>query len=200
MRFTGDDRRLDSNGRDVNGRSVAFVSPRGVGQNDFTFDFGFRRIPPPPAPPPPPPKPPVTPPPESGPLVLIKHVLRRTQSTVEYLVIARNGGPNTVTDVRVCDPLPAGLHLVSATRSGRRVTGRQVCWHLASLSSGEERTLRVTARARAGTLTGTTVNCVDARAIGTPPAPNVPGKHIGPVRACATVHAAVRPPPPTVTG
>ncbi|MBV9716289.1 MAG: DUF11 domain-containing protein, partial [Solirubrobacterales bacterium] len=212
-RFAGTDRRIDSNCRDVGGRGVMFVGSHGPGQNDFTFDCGVRRIPPPPTPPPPKPEPPAPQPPPgpepptpgvvppSGPLVLVKHVLRQTASTVEYSIIVRNGGPNDVTDVRVCDRLPAGLVFVSATRSGRRVNGRQVCWSFASLASGEEHVLHLTTRVRAGTLTGTTVNCVDARGIGTPTVPNTPGKPVGPVRACATVHAPVRPPPPpAVTG
>jgi uncharacterized repeat protein (TIGR01451 family) len=192
--LAGDNRRIDSNGIVRNGRSVALVSPKGTGQNNHSYDFGFHRPPPPDDGPPPdtPPRPPVEPPvvSQDGPLVLAKHVARRTRSTVEYAVLVRNGGHrlnSSITRVRVCDRLPAGLAFVSATRSGRQLTGRLVCWRLGSLSSGEHRELRLRTRSRAAALAGTMVNCAIARA-----------RRLGPVRACATVRG-VRPPPP-VTG
>jgi uncharacterized repeat protein (TIGR01451 family) len=203
--FAGEQRRIDSNGVVRNGRSVALVLPKGTGRNDHSYDFGFHRpLPPeppePPGPPPPePPEPPGPPPPDrqpppgpgvvdrDGPLVLAKVVVRRRQSSVDYAVIVRNGGPNSINRVRVCDRLPAGLAFVSATRSGRQVTGRRVCWRFASLSSGEQRELALRTRSRAAALAGTMVNCATART-----------RRVGPVRACAAVRG-VRPPPP-VTG
>lgn len=208
--FVGRDRRIDSSCRDVGGRAVMFVPPHGPGQNDFTYDCGFHRPPPQPIPPepqPPEPQPPNPPEPDnpgvvppSGPLVLVKDVLRRTGSTLVYGIIVRNGGPNTVTGVRVCDALPAALDYVSATKPGLKVRGREVCWNIASLSSGAFETLQLTARLRSGA-GGTVVNCATATGTGTPTAPNVPGAPVGPVRACTTVHRPViRPPPPSVTG
>jgi uncharacterized repeat protein (TIGR01451 family) len=122
-------------------------------------------------------------------LVLAKHVVRRTQSRVEYAITVRNGGHShiSITRVRVCDRLPAELAFVSATRSGRRLTGRLVCWRVGSLSSGEHRDLNLSTRSRAAALAGTMVNCAAART-----------RRLGPVRACATVRG-VRPAPP-VTG
>jgi uncharacterized repeat protein (TIGR01451 family) len=201
-------RRLDSNGILRNGRSVAVVAPHGTGRNDHTYDFGFNRpVPPeppePPEPPgPPPPEPPGPPPPEppdprpppppdvvdrEGALVLAKVVVRKTQSTVAYAIIVRNRGPNSISRVRVCDRVPAGLAYVSATRSGRRVTGRRVCWRIASLSSGEQRELDLRTRLSAAASARTIVNCATART-----------RRVGPLRACAAVRG-VRPPPP-VTG
>jgi uncharacterized repeat protein (TIGR01451 family) len=193
--FAGDNGRIDSNGVVRNGRSIALVAPKGTGRNNHSYDFGFHRPPPPPPPDdgPPPDTPPRTPPEplvvsQDGPLVLAKHVVRRTQSTVEYAIIVRNGGHrhnSSITRVRVCDRLPAGLAFVSATRSGRQLTGRLVCWRPGSLSSGEHRELRLRTRSRAAALAGTMVNCAIART-----------RRLGPVRACAAVRG-VRPPPVT---
>ena len=143
--FAGNNPRIDSNGIVRDGRSVALVPPKGTGQNNHSYDFGFHRPLPPEPPTPIPPPPDREQPPEpgvvdqDGPLVLAKHVVRKSRSRVEYAIIVRNGGPRSVNRVRVCDRLPAGLAYVSATRSGRRVTGGEVCWRVASLSSGEQR-------------------------------------------------------------
>ena len=45
QRFAGDHERIDSNGREDDGRSVASVSPKGTGRNDHSYDFGFHRVP-----------------------------------------------------------------------------------------------------------------------------------------------------------
>ena len=188
--FAGDNRRIDSDGIVRNGRSVALVTPKGTGRNNHSYDFGFHRPLPPEPPTPEPPPPDREQPPEpgvvdqDGPLVLAKHVVRKSRSRVEYAIIVRNGGARSINRVRVCDRLPAGLAYISATRSGRRVTGREVCWRVASLSSGHQRVLDLRTRPGA-TMAGTTINCATART-----------RRAGPVRACAAVRG-VRPPPVT---
>ena len=200
--FVGDHRLIDSNGREESGRSVAFVTPHGSGQNDHSYDFGFHRPAPispeePPRPPAPPvtePAPPVTEPapppqpPEAGintrPLVLVKRLASKSGRTFPFTVVVRNGGPQPMARVRVCDQLPAELDLLSATRSGRRVIGRQVCWRFASLSSGEDRTLHLRTRLRAAIIAGKLVNCARAT-----------GNRARPQRACVTAATA-----PRVTG
>jgi uncharacterized repeat protein (TIGR01451 family) len=205
--FVGHNRRIDSSCRDVGGRAVMLVAAHGPGQNDFTYDCGFRRPPPIPPIPPQPPEPlPPNPPepdnpgvvPPSGPLELVKDLLSRTGSTVGYRIVVRNGGPNTVTAVRVCDSLPAGLDYVSATNVGLKVSGRKVCWHVASLSSGALQTLQLKARLRPGARFA--VNCATATGTGTPTVPNAPGTPVGPVRACTIVTSPVIPVAPPVTG
>jgi len=192
--FVDDHRLIDSNGREVSGHSVAFVVAHGTGENDHSYDFGFHQ--PPPPIPPEEPRPPVTEPPppaqvavageNTRPLVLVKHVVSRSGRTFRFTIIVRNGGPQPISRVSTCDPLPAELDFGSATKSGRRVTGRQVCWRFASLSSGEQRTLHLRTRLRAATLARSLVNC--ARATGN----GVPAQ-----RACAT---ARRSPAPHFTG
>ena len=190
----GDHRLIDSNGRDVSGRSVAAVMPHGTGENDHSYDFGFHR--PPPIPPeearPPVTEPPPPPqPPEAGentrPLVLVKDLVSRSGRTFRFTIVVRNGGPQPISRVRACDQLPPELDLRSATRPGRRVTGRQVCWRFASLSSGEQRTLHLRTRLRAAILAGRLVNCARAT-----------GNRVRPQRACATARRDA--PAPPVTG
>jgi uncharacterized repeat protein (TIGR01451 family) len=193
--FLGDQRRLDSNGRVVDGRSVAFVRPHGTGRNDHSYDFGFHRPPPapPPEPQPPVPEPPPPPaPPAAGvlpetaassrPLVLVKHLVSRSGGNLRFAMVVRNSAPDDVSRVHVCDRLSARLGFVSATPSGRRVVGRLVCWSFASLSSGEQRTLNLTTRLRAPVPRAGMINCAIATAR------NVPAQ-----RACATVRGARQP-------
>jgi uncharacterized repeat protein (TIGR01451 family) len=187
--------RINSKCLEEGANAVIDVAGHGPGENTFTYDCGFVRGGPPPPPPPPPPP--------HHELEVIKSVLSQVGHTVHYGIIVRNSGTDLIVNVHVCDPLPAGLVFVSAS-AGHTRTGREVCWHIALLPSGAQETFHLTARVRAGTLTGVgTTNCVDARGTGEPEGPDLPGKPVGPVRACATVHAAVtppRPPPPTVTG
>ena len=84
--FAGDNRRIDSNGIVRDGRSVALVTPKGTGRNNHSYDFGFHRPLPPEPPTPEPPPPDREQPPEpgvvdqDGPLVLAKHVVRKSRS------------------------------------------------------------------------------------------------------------------------
>ena len=91
-----------------------------------------------------------------------------------------------MTRVLVCDPMHARLAFVSATTFGRTVTGREVCWRLRSLMSGEERTLQLRTRLRAALPPAGLLNCARATARG-----------VRVQRACARFRGA---PPPSVTG
>jgi uncharacterized repeat protein (TIGR01451 family) len=172
---------IDSNGRVENGRSVAFVPGHGTGENNHTYDFGFHR-PPPELPNGEEPAPPADEPQLGGRLALVKHRTSRSGSAFRFTIIVRNGGPGTMTNVRVCDSVPAGLEFVSASAAGRRVNGRQVCWSFASLTSGEQQVLRLTARAPGPVPSGGIRNCALGTARGTRQ-----------VRACATVRGARQP-------
>lgn len=86
----------------------------------------------------------------------------RTGQTVRFRARVTNLGTRLLSDVRVCDQIPDGLALVSATGSPKLVRGR-LCWTLKTLSGQKQAfaTLRVT-RTTPGlvinTLTVTTAN------------------------------------------
>ncbi|ADB50743.1 SdrD B-like domain-containing protein [Conexibacter woesei] len=185
--FAGSNPRIDSNGVERDGRSVASVAAHPVGHNDHSYDFGFDRPRPPrpPEPPQPPLEPPVEPPlappappqPQyagaepspNAPMVLVKYLVRRTAGRVtlrrlQFAMVIRNAGPQTVSRVRLCDNLPRLLDVLGATRLARRFPrARQVCWNLASLTSGQARTFNVLTQLRRRVLLGLLVN--RARAI-----------------------------------
>jgi hypothetical protein len=196
--FAGDDRRIDSNGRELDGRSVASVRPHGVGQNDHSYDFGFDRFRPrpptprPPEPPPPTPEEPQPPtplgpppPPEpqyagaepspQAPLVLVKLLVRRVPGRgaprrLAFALVLRNAGPFTVDGVRLCDQLPHLLDLLRTTSGARRLGDRQVCWRMATLASGAQRTFRIRTSLRRHPPAGVVVNRARAVARGARPA------------------------------
>ncbi|WP_041730799.1 SdrD B-like domain-containing protein [Conexibacter woesei] len=210
--FAGRDRRIDNNGVERDGRSVASVSAHGVGHNDHTYDFGFSRpLPPrPPEPrpptPPEPPQPPVPqpPPPEQPvyagaepspetPMVLVKYLVRRTRQgdvlrRLQFGMVVRNAGPHTVDRVRLCDSLPRLLDVLGATRLARRYPrAREVCWRLASLPSGHARKFHVLTQLRRRVLLGLLIN--RARAV---------AQRVRPAHARAVLRP--RRPAPRVTG
>ena len=213
--FAGSDRRIDNNGVERGGYSVASVSAHAVGHNDHTYDFGFSRPAPPrppePRPPTPPeePQPPVPPPlappappqpPYAGaepspnaPMVLVKYLVRRTAGRVtlrrlQFGMVIRNAGPHTVNSVRLCDNLPRILNVLGATRLARRFPrARRVCWRLASLTSGEAQKFHVLTQLRRRVLVGLLIN--RARAI---------AQRVRPAHARAVVRP--RRPAPRVTG
>ena len=210
----GDNPRIDSDGRDVDGRSVASVSPHGPGQNDHSYDFGFRKPPPPPTPTPPTPQPPApqpAPPPQppyagaiTRALVLTKHLLGGTSNSPSKLVfsmIVRNSGPTPEILLRVCDRLPKLLRYLSATKLGRTLSGQQVCWQVRALSSGQARTMQVTTRLRTAVLLGILANCATASGKRLPTHPHAHRIALRVQRACLRVRGRIRPPPPPrVTG
>ena len=79
-----------------------------------------------------------------GRLVIVKTANRRSLRTpgrASFTVTARNPGPGTVRNARVCDRLPKGVSLISP--SGSRRVGGSVCWSIARLPRGAAKTYRV---------------------------------------------------------
>jgi len=172
----GDDRRIDSNGIVSGENDDAAVAAHGVGQNDYTFDFGFVGTPPvitptptPTATPPPPvetptPTPPAatpTPTPTSGGGVLpgeAQHVaitLRKTSNVnrvragkrVTFKITLHNTSKTlTAHKVMTCDRLPTGLVYVSSKPKAKLKSGRR-CWTEATLKPNATKVYTLVARA-----------------------------------------------------
>ncbi|WP_320671901.1 DUF7933 domain-containing protein [Patulibacter defluvii] len=100
----------------------------------------------------PPVVPPVVPPapePPTGELLITKRVLTPTlrpgrSTEVRIRVTNRTSAP--LTNVRVCERVPAGLRFVSS-RPAARLSGGQRCWTVKRLAPGQAVTLRYRARA-----------------------------------------------------
>lgn len=76
-----------------------------------------------------------------------------------YTITVNNAGPSAATNVVISDTLPAGIQFVSATSNSASIgsaTGQAYSATIASLASGETRTITLTVRALASA-TGTTV-------------------------------------------
>jgi uncharacterized repeat protein (TIGR01451 family) len=73
-----------------------------------------------------------------------------------YTLTVRNDGPDTANNVRVSDPLPAGLTFVSASPECTQVAGTVSC-ALPSMAAGETRTFTVTTKV-ASSVKGRLVN------------------------------------------
>nr|WP_281381511.1 hypothetical protein [Conexibacter arvalis] len=73
----------------------------------------------------------------------------RAGDRIAYMLRVVNRSRRAVRDVRVCDALPDGVAVVSATRRARMVDGRH-CWTFRSLRAGERRQLRIVVRVLAG--------------------------------------------------
>jgi uncharacterized repeat protein (TIGR01451 family) len=129
--------------------------------------------------------------------VVVKYLVHSgANRTLEFSMIVRDNGDGDLANVRVCDRLPALLTYLSATKLGRQLVGREVCWRIATLTSGQAQALNVTTHTRAGVVLGVLLNC--ARADGTT-VPGLPHSHGHPVstpEACAAVRH-VRAPPVT---
>ncbi len=66
-----------------------------------------------------------------------------------YTITVNNAGPNTANNVVITDTLPAGLQFVSATSNGTNIgsaTGQNYSATIATLASGETRTITLTVR------------------------------------------------------
>ncbi|MCC6511983.1 MAG: DUF11 domain-containing protein [Pirellulaceae bacterium] len=77
-----------------------------------------------------------------------------------YTITVNNAGPNAASNVVISDTLPAGLQFISATSNGTNIgtaTGQQYSASIASLASGETRTILLTVRPLANA-TGTTIS------------------------------------------
>ncbi|HEY1275492.1 MAG TPA: hypothetical protein VGF25_11295, partial [Thermoleophilaceae bacterium] len=99
---------------------------------------------PPPLPPPLPPAPKPKPKPK---LVLKKRADRnpaRSGKLVRYRLKVTNKGRGTARRVTVCDPLPKGLVLAGASRSGR-IHGNRACFKISKLGPHRSRTFTVRA-------------------------------------------------------
>jgi uncharacterized repeat protein (TIGR01451 family) len=123
----------------------------------------------PPAPPVPPPGPPFVPPGLAGTkLTLAKHATpaRVGQgATVVYRLRVVNSGEAEARRVRVCDPFPAKLVVVSARGFHRR--GSSLCTTIPRLPVGGRVTLRLDARISPTASAGMVVNRATARAANT---------------------------------
>jgi uncharacterized repeat protein (TIGR01451 family) len=69
--------------------------------------------------------------------------------TVTFTMTVTAGGDLPAEDVEICDRLPSAFTPVSL--GGGRVRGGRICWTVGALGAGSSRTVRVVARASAGT-------------------------------------------------
>src|SRR5262245_39796918 len=67
--------------------------------------------------------------------------------TITFTVTLSNAGPDAATNVRVSDPLPAGLALVTATPSRGSYDTRSGVWDVGTLTPGPPQTLHIVAGA-----------------------------------------------------
>jgi uncharacterized repeat protein (TIGR01451 family) len=140
----GTDQTINSKGIIVNGFPRAVVNTGRPGQNDHTFDFGFR--------------------PQQADLVVMKTVDNATPifgTQITYTITVSNHGPDTATNVIVFDPLPAGLVLIAAVPSQGSVNTASGVWTVGTLAYGASAFLHVTAQTAA---VGPIVNHAEARA------------------------------------
>lgn len=103
--------------------------------------------------------------------------------TVTYTLVVADGGPSDAAGVRVDDPLPEGLELVSATPTQGRCTAEVTC-DLGTLAAGARATVTVVARVASGGAKGPLRNT--ARVSTTTPDPD-------PSDDSATAEVAVAP-------
>jgi uncharacterized repeat protein (TIGR01451 family) len=89
----------------------------------------------------------------------------RVGERIHFRIAVRSLGPDPAVGVRVCDPLPRVLRLVSAPGSTRR--GRLVCWRTPSIAARRTRTFALTAQAIAPSSAAR--NVVVARAVNARP-------------------------------
>ena len=73
-----------------------------------------------------------------------KHIVHGG-NTIQFTITIRARGQATATNVQMCDVLPTGLVFVRAP--GATFSGGRACWRIASISTGQSRSYRVTVRA-----------------------------------------------------
>lgn len=66
-------------------------------------------------------------------------------AVVAFTLTLRNAGPNTATNVRVADPLPAGLSFVSSSASQGSYAAGPGVWSVGAVASGASATLTINA-------------------------------------------------------
>src|SRR5438552_5332519 len=77
-------------------------------------------------------------------------------NTITYTVTLKNNGPNSATNVRLTDLLPAGLTYTSSTPSQGTYASGTGLWTVGTLANGATVTLGLNAKVNAGT-NGTTI-------------------------------------------
>ncbi|HEX3152354.1 MAG TPA: hypothetical protein VHR66_30050 [Gemmataceae bacterium] len=93
--------------------------------------------------------------PQQADLVLGKSVdnpLPNVGDTIAYTILVRNAGPDTATNVRVTDALPAGLTFVSATPTQGAYDSATGVWAVGTLAVNGEARLTITAVATSANL------------------------------------------------
>ena len=112
----------------------------------------------------------------------------RVGDRVQITITVKNVGNTTAHNVRLYETPPVGGRIVAVANHGSIQLDGTVVWHLGSLGPGKTRTVHATMLA---TGTGSHTNRAVVSAANADPAYDA-----APVRA----RAAVRPPPPVVTG
>jgi uncharacterized repeat protein (TIGR01451 family) len=91
----------------------------------------------------------VTETPQQADLAVTKTVSNATPNvgdTISFTVTVKNNGPNSATDVRVSDLLPAGLAFVSSTASQGNYFSTTGTWTLGTVNNGAQATLTIMAK------------------------------------------------------
>jgi len=105
---------------------------------------------------------------------------------ITFIVTVSNAGPSTATGVRVSDPLPSGLTLVSVTASQGSVAGGT--WDVGSIANGANATLTTVARV---TSLGPKTNTAQVIAADQPDPNSTPGNNVPTENDQATVTVTV---------
>jgi uncharacterized repeat protein (TIGR01451 family) len=79
-------------------------------------------------------------------------------STITYDLVIKNNGPDTGTDVKVTDPLPAGLTFLNTSSAECAGSGQSFTCSLGDLAPGASKTVQLTASVDSALTTGNLAN------------------------------------------
>ncbi len=75
---------------------------------------------------------------------------------IQFVIIAKNNGPDAATSAILADPLPAGISIVSSSATQGSYVSGSGAWNIGTLSSGAQVTLTIVATVNADAATSVT--------------------------------------------